>query len=75
MWKNVMTRLLTKINYYFKYRLSKNYHKKILVKTYTSYSLDQKLACGTEDEQLHVLPHPTTCTEQTMTAKGEKAQI
>jgi len=46
---------------------------------YTSYSigysLDQKLACGTKDERLHVLPHLTTCTEQTMMAKGEKAQI
>lgn len=42
---------------------------------YTSYSLDQKLACGTKDEQLHVSPHLTTCTEQTMMAKGEKAQI
>ncbi len=40
-----------------------------------SYSLDQKLACGTKDEQLHVLLRLTTCTEQTARAKREKAQI
>lgn len=63
------------MNNYFKCWLLKTITTKRFVKMYTSYSLDQKLACGTKDEQLHVSPHLTTCTEQTMMAKGEKAQI
>lgn len=65
----------------FKYRPLINIHKSIHQNAVShpcnlekSYSLDQKLACGTKDEQLRVLLHLTTCTEQTARAKREKAQ-
>lgn len=35
------------------------------------YSLDQRLACGTEDEQPRGWLRLTACTEQTVMASGE----